>query len=343
MQRAKSLIRLTCLSLIGFSLLGAAVGQDVKRPARLELTPCQVPGVADKVLCGTYQVFEDRAARKGRQITLKVVVFPATGPEREPDPFVYIPGGPGSSATEDAPGIAQAFAAIRTRRDLVFIDQRGTGGSHPLDCKLFDPANPQSYLGHFFPLDDVRKCRQELEPKANLKLYTTPIAMDDLDEVRAALGYERLNLFGGSYGTRASLVYLKRHPQSVRTVTLQGVAPTNQFMPRDFAQVNERALQGVIAECAADEACNKAFPNLREETRSLLERLLKGPIEVEVGLPNSATAKVSLSRDLAAEAIRYMLYSPQSAGRVPLFIHLAAQGNFAPLAESALLYRQRIV
>ena len=170
---------------------------------------------------------------------------------------------------------------------MVFIDQRGTGGSHPLDCKLFNPADPQSYLGYFFPLEDVRKCRQELEPKANLKLYTTPIAMDDLDEVRAALGYERLNLFGGSYGTRAALVYLKRHPQSVRTVTLQGVAPTNQFMPRDFAAVNERALQGIIAECAGDEACNKAFPNLREETKAVLERLMKGPIEVEVGVPSS--------------------------------------------------------
>ena len=171
----------TCLSLVGFGLLSVAAGQDVKKPARLELTPCQVPGVADKVLCGTYEVFEDRVARKGRKITLKVVVFPATGPTREPDPFVYIPGGPGSSATEDAPGIAQVFASIRTRRDMVFIDQRGTGGSHPLDCKLFNPADPQSYLGYFFPLEDVRKCRQELEPKANLKLYTTPIAMDDLD------------------------------------------------------------------------------------------------------------------------------------------------------------------
>ena len=339
-----------CLSLVCFGLLSVTAGQDVNNPVRLELTPCQAPGVTEKVLCGSYEVFEDRAARKGRKITLKVLVFPATGQTREPDPFVYIPGGPGSSATEDAPGIAQVFASIRNRRDFVFIDQRGTGGSHPLDCKFFDPANPQSYLGYFFPLEDVRKCRQELEPKANLKLYTTPIAMDDLDEVRAALGYERLNLFGGSYGTRAALVYLKRHPQSVRTVTLQAVAPTNQFMPRDFAQVNERALQGIIAECAADEACNKAFPNLREETRAVLERLMKGPIEVEVSVPSSApgagaatTAKISLSRDLAAEAIRYMLYSPGPASRVPLFIHLAAQGNFAPLAESALLYRRRIV
>lgn len=343
-------IRLTCLSLVYFGLITVAVGQDAKRPARLELTPCQVPGVAEKVLCGTHEVFEDRESRKGRRISLKIVVFPATGSEREPDPFVYIPGGPGSSATEDAPGIAQAFASIRTRRDMVFIDQRGTGGSHPLNCDLFNPADPQSYLGYFFPLEDVRKCREELEPKANLTLYTTPIAMDDLDEVRAALGYERLNLFGGSYGTRAALVYLKRHPKSVRTVTLQGVAPTNQFMPRDFAQVNERALQGIIAECAADDACNKAFPNLREETRKVLDRLLKGPVEVEVGLSDfspgagaPATAKLKLSRDLAAEAIRYMLYNPTSAGRVPLVLHQAAQGNFVPLAESALRYRRRIV
>jgi pimeloyl-ACP methyl ester carboxylesterase len=341
---------LVCLSLACFGLLSVACGQDVKSPARLELTPCQVPEVADKVLCGTYEVFEDRAARKGRKITLKIVVFPATGPKREPNPFVYIPGGPGSSATEDAPDIAQMFASIRIRRDLVFIDQRGTGGSHPLNCKLFNPADPQSYLGYFFPLEDVRKCRQELDSKANLTLYTTPIAMDDLDEVRAALGYEQLNLFGGSYGTRAALVYLKRHPQSVRTVTLQGVAPTNQFMPRDFAQANERALQGIIAECAGDEACNKAFPNLREETKAVLERLMNGPIEVEVKMPASSpgatgatTAKVKLSRDLAAEAIRYMLYSPPSAGRVPLLLHLAAQGNFTPLAESALFYRQLIV
>ena len=133
---------------------------------------------------------------------------------------------------------------------LLFVDQRGTGGSHPLNCDFYNAADLQSYLGYFFPLEDVRKCREQLEQKADLTLYTTPIAMDDLDEVRAALGYERLNLFGGSYGTRASLVYLKRHPKHVRTVTLQGVAPTNQYMPLNFAQRMERALQGILAECA---------------------------------------------------------------------------------------------
>lgn len=321
----------------------------------LLLSPCSIEGTSEKVMCGTYPVFEDRSAKKGRQITLKVVVFPATGKERAPDPFVYIPGGPGSSATEDAPYVAPQFAKIREHRDLLFVDQRGTGGSHPLNCKFFNESDLQSYLGYFFPLEDVRKCRQELEQKADLTLYTTPIAMDDLDEVRAALGYEQLNLFGGSYGTRASLVYLKRHPKHVRTVTLQGVAPTNQFMPLDFAQAMERALQGILSECNADESCNRAFPNLRAETKAVLERLSQGPIEVEVrktfarggdaaasGNPEERV-KVKLSRDLAAEAVRYMLYHPGPASRAPLLIHEAAQGNFVPLAESALNYRRNLV
>jgi pimeloyl-ACP methyl ester carboxylesterase len=218
----KAISRRTALLFLCFCLPAIAADQHATKPARLELTPCELPGVKEKVRCGTYEVFEDRAARKGRKITLKIVVAAATGPTSAPDPFVYIPGGPGSSATEDAPGVAELFAGVRARRDLVFIDQRGTGGSHPLNCNFFDPADLQSYLGYFFPLDDVRKCRQELELKANLKLYTTPIAMDDLDEVRAALGYERVNLFGASYGTRARIVYLKRHPTHVRTVTLTG-------------------------------------------------------------------------------------------------------------------------
>jgi pimeloyl-ACP methyl ester carboxylesterase len=183
-----------------------------------------------------------------------------------------------------------------------------------------------------------------LEPKADLELYTTPIAMDDLDDVRAALGYTRINIIGGSYGTRAAQVYLKLHPDRVRAVILHGVSPTNQFMPRDFPQHTQRALEGVIAECATDEACHLAFPNLDSEVKSVLARLIQGPVEVEVRRQRaSESVRVSLSRDLVAEAIRYMLYQPGAASRIPLFIHLAAQGNFTPLAQAALSYRQEIV
>lgn len=310
----------------------------------LTLQPCQPNGIPGPAKCGAYEVFENRAARKGRKISINVLVLPATGAKREPDPFFYFAGGPGSGATEDAPGIAQAFAKIREHRDLVFVDQRGTGQSSPLDCALFDPKNPQSYFGYFFPLDEVRKCRTELETKADLTLYTTTIAMDDIDEVRTALGYDKINLFGASYGTRAAMVYLRRHPKSVRTVMLQGVLPTNMHMPGDYPQQTERALQGVLTECAADEACSKAFPNIKSEAKAVLDRLIKGPVDVEF-TPQGAPGpiKVTLSRNLAAEAVRYMLYSQGGASRVPLFLHQAAGGNFGPLAQTALRFRRMLV
>ena len=313
-------------------------------PAKtITLNDCEIQGLG-KAKCGTLEVYENRATKKGRMISLNILVLPATGEKREADPLFYFAGGPGSAATEDALGFAPEFTKIREHRDLVFVDQRGTGKSHPLNCEFFNPNDLQSYLGYFMPLEDVRKCRPQLEANSDLKLYTTAIAMDDLDEVRAALGYEQINLFGGSYGTRAALTYLKRYPKRLRTATLQGVAPTNLYMPSDFPMSNERALQGVIAECAADEACHKAFPNLKEETQSLLAQLIKGPVEVEVQKPNSKDrVKVKLSRDLAAEAIRYMLYSPRPASRVPLVIHRAAQGDFAMLAETAIAYRINLV
>lgn len=316
--------------------------------ASMTLAPCEVegtaPGKKQKASCGTYEVFEDRAARSGRKIQLKIVVFPATGSDKLSDPLVYIPGGPGSSATEDAPFVAQEFAKIRERRDLVFIDQRGTGGSNPLDCKLFNPSDIQSFLGDYFPLDAVRNCRTQLETHADLKLYTTTIGMDDYDEVRAALGYEQVNLIGGSYGTRAVQVYLRGHQSHVRSVILHGVSPTSQFMPRDFPQHTERALNGVLDECANDEQCRTTFPDLRAEVKKVLATLIQGPVTVDIKRPQSPDmVRVSLSRDLAGEAVRYMLYQPGAASRIPAILHAAAQENFAPLAQASLFYRQQIV
>lgn len=342
MIHKSNLAKICILAIILSFQTASAVKQQPQKT--IELTDCEVPGIQGKQKCGTFEVYENRATKTGRKISLNIVVYPATGAKREPDPLFYFAGGPGSAATDDARGFAPEFKKIREYRDLVFVDQRGTGNSHPLDCTLFNPTDPQSYLGYFFPLEDVRKCRAELEPKADLKLYTTTIAMDDIDEVRAALGYERINLFGGSYGTRAALTYLKRYPQRVRTATLQGVAPPDQYMPSDFPVANERALQGILAECAADEACNKAFPNLKEEAKSVLAQLMKGPIELEVDKPDSKErVKVKLNRDLAAEAIRYMLYNPVAASRVPVVLHLAAQGNFEPLLNQALFYRKVLV
>lgn len=344
MITATPLIRFLFPIVLGLSATLQTSSAAPQNGPALGLQPCEIRGISG-AKCGTLKVYENRATRKGRKIDIYVLVLPATGEKREPDPLFYFAGGPGSAAaSEDAPGAAQGFAKIRERRDLVFVDQRGTGKSNGLDCPMFDPNDPQSHFGYFFPLESVRKCRQQLEPKADLTLYTTTLAVDDIDDVRAALGYDKINLFGGSYGTRAATVYLRRHPKHVRSVMLQGVSLRNQYLPRDYARDTERALQGILAECVADEACNKAFPDVKNEAKAVLDQLTKGPIEAQLRPQNSpAPIKVSLNRDLVAEAIRYMLYHPPTAGRVPLFLHLAAQGNFTPLAQAALNYRRNLV
>ena len=336
--------RMRAVLLLAFVLLGVvrAESQSIK------LQPCEVAGTAPnaklQVLCGSLEVFEDRKKAAGRKIGLAIQVYPATGVKKDPDPVFYIPGGPGSSAIEDAPYIAEDLKKIRETRDLVFVDQRGTGSSNGLVCELFDPGDVASYLGHWNPPERVRECRKRLESKADLRLYVTTLAMDDLDDVRAALGYDKINLFGGSYGTRAVQVYIKRHPDRVRSAVLHGVSPTDQWMPAEFPRQTETALQGLIDECLADAACKAAFPNVREEARAVLAALKKGPVEAEITPPpDRKPVKVKLSRDLAGEAVRYMLYQSGSAGRIPLYLHLASQGDYAPLATAALMFRRRIV
>lgn len=310
------------------------------------LKPCEVPGAEpnkkEPALCGKLEVFEDRSAGTGRKIEINIVVYPATGRNKASDPYFYIPGGPGSSATEDAPYVAAELTKIREKRDLVFVDQRGTGGSNQLYCELFNPNDVRSYLAHWNPPAAVRACRNNLEKSANLKLYTTSIAMDDFDEVRRALGYEKINLGGTSYGTRAVMAYVKQHGSSVRTVSLHGISPFDQTIPRDFPGHTQRALEGVLNECLADAECRATFPDIRKNERDVLEKLKKGPLEVKVKVDDKELT-VKLSRDLAAEAIRYMLYSSAAAGRIPLILNEASQGNFRPLAEAAIFFRRAIV
>ncbi|HEX4440087.1 MAG TPA: alpha/beta fold hydrolase [Thermoanaerobaculia bacterium] len=311
----------------------------------MTLAPCDVPGLPGKARCGTYEVWENREARSGRRIPLKVVVVPATGPDRASDPFTFFHGGPGAAATDVAPDLAHAYAKILERRDILLVDQRGTGGSHPLNCEIFQPPGGlQAALGAFFPLEAVRQCRATLEKDADLELYTTSIAMDDIDDVRAALGYDRLNILGGSYGTRAAQVYMRRHPEHVRTVILEGVVPMDDKLPLHIPPGAERALRGVLGECAQDAACHAAFPRLEEESRAVWATLARGPVTARVLNPNTGEpVDVSLSRDLGAEGVRYMLYSSSASGEVPAVLHQAFLGDYTAMAERAITGRVQIV
>ncbi len=304
---------------------------------RLKLEPCNLPNLRQDARCAKYEVFEDRAAKSGRKIALNLVVLPATGDKPASDPVFFLAGGPGQGAASLVAGAGDFLPSISREREIVFVDQRGTGESNILDCTLRGDRNDMhSYFNEAYTADAVRACRATLEKKANLALYTTPIAMDDLNEVRDALGYERINLYGGSYGTNAALVYLRQHPDRVRSVVLKGVAPTDYKLPLAFAKGVQHALDRLMDDCAADATCHKTFPKLKEEFLSVLTRLDKTPASFEAVNPVTGEAQqLIMSRANFMENLRVMLYVPELTALLPLIIHSAYESDYIPFATYA--------
>ncbi|HEX4962980.1 MAG TPA: alpha/beta hydrolase [Thermoanaerobaculia bacterium] len=316
--------------------------QGAAEPVPAVTTPphaCKVPGVAEEVRCATYAVWENREAKKGRKIGINVVILPAKGSEKLPDPVFVFGGGPGQGITGEAEGLA---GIPERKRDVVLIDQRGTGRSNTLDCEFWGhPLDLRKAAGDVFPIDAVRACKEKLEKNADLRFYTTPLAIDDVDEIRAWLGYGKVNLSGGSYGTRAAEVYLQRHPQSVRTVTLIAVAPLDEYLPLHHAYAGQRAFDLLLGECAADAACHAAFPNVKEEIKKVMERVDQG---VTVTVTNPVThekQEVRPTHGLLAEGIRYLMYG-QGGGGLLQQIHQAYEGNLAPLVQMSIERRLEI-
>ncbi|HEX6748411.1 MAG TPA: alpha/beta fold hydrolase [Longimicrobium sp.] len=323
-------------------VLGILAAAPAVAQPRLHVEPCTLPGVG-AARCGTLEVWENREARSGRTIPIRFAVIPATGTATR-DPVVPIPGGPGSGTVEQAAGMAGELAELRDARDILLVDLRGAGGSNLLDCEMYGPRLAD-YLGAFYPAERVRRCAERWRGRADLSRYNNDASADDLDEVRAALGYERLNLYGTSAGTRTALVYMRRHPDRVRSAVLHGVVPTDAAMPLHTAPDAQRAMDGVLGECAREPACNAAFPALGDDLRVVVvARLERGPVEVTVTDPATGEpVRMPLSRDLFAEGVRYMTYSGSSASLVPAVLHQAARGDLGPAAEQALFSRREIV
>lgn len=334
---ALSLLAAVCLPCArsGAAQVSARTGS----PPRPFLSPCRVPELESGVWCGRYEVFENRASGRGRKIALNLVIVPALAEKPAPDPVFFFAGGPGQSAAALAGFLAGGpMEAVRRERDLVFVDQRGTGASNPLTCNLFAAADDlRAYFEDIFPVEQVRACRERLEKVADLRQYTTSVAVEDLDEVRRALGYEKINLYGGSYGTTVALAYMRRHGAHVRSAVLAGVAPTGLRLPLHFAKGAQHAIDRLMDDCAADNACRAAFPNLREEFRAVLERLKRAPASVEFIDPlTKQPQSVTLARGPFAERLRMLLYGREPASLVPLLIHRAYEGDFKPYVLASL-------
>ena len=304
--------------------------------SRLTLTTLDLGLPRGKISRGSYVVFEDREAKSGRMIKLDLVILHSTGPNPAPDALFYLAGGPGQANVDVFRGYVESW--IRQDRDIVFVNVRGTGGDNNLQCELHGgDDNIQGYLENPFDVEEFQKCLEELKHKFDLTKYSTPLAMDDLNDVRKALGYEKINLMGTSGGTRSSLVYMRRHPESVRSAILIGVAPIAYKNPLYHPGGAQHALDLLFEECLNDSACNGAFPNLEEEFWTVLERLEEAPAQVMIAHPvTGEMIEVRLSLEAFTETIRSMMYSSRLSRRVPLYIHQALLGNFRAITEMAV-------
>jgi pimeloyl-ACP methyl ester carboxylesterase len=299
------------------------------------MTACKLPGVGGDAHCGHLDVFEDRTRRSGRTISLHVALLPAESTPRLPDPVFVLVGGPGQGAIANAADYARLLAPLRQHRDLVFVDQRGTGSSNPLPCDLYGDSL-SGRVGDFMPPAIVSRCRATLSAHAALSLYTTPIAMDDLDDVRAALGYDQINIESASYGTRAALVYLRAHGSHVRSLVLRSVSPTFVKQPLHFAEDAQAALDSTFSACEHDVDCHGSFPNVREEFATVLRRLDERPAMVfGDSVAGAARPAAMLARGPFTEKIRLTLYAPEVTKYLPYIIHRAAAGDFGPFVDVA--------
>jgi pimeloyl-ACP methyl ester carboxylesterase len=325
-------------------LLALVATRGAAQSASLKMEACGRPDLGAGARCGTMEVWENREAGSGRRIPIRFVVIPATGGGDGKEAIVYFAGGPGQTSTDFAPEVARELAAARDTRDLLVMDSRGTGASNPLPCEISVRGDLQSYLVEFFTPTGVERCAAALQGRADVTQYHSAPVADDLEELRAALGYERLDLFGESYGTRTALVYLRRHPRHVRSILMFGAVPTDMRYPQPVAADAQAAIDGVFADCARDPGCRAAFPDPAADLRESLRRLESGPARAVVIDPmNGGTVPVRIPRERFVEALRYMTYVASSASLIPALVHRSARGDFGPAAEEALFWRMGLV
>lgn len=302
-----------------------------------QLSPCDLPNVPEEtLLCGTLSVPENRADPDGRTISLRVVVVPAQQAEPPADPVFVLEGGPGGAATRRARG--SIYAGPVRARDIVLVDQRGTGDSNPLHCP-WDETFQEGALHELFPRDRVEACARKLGARADVALYTTDHFADDLEDVRRWLGYGRLNLRGGSYGTWAMMVFAQRYPESVRTMFGIGLDSPLRSNLAERGVWTERTLERLGAMCARDPACNALTPDFAASTSAAIAMLGATPRRVVLDDPAApgTTLEIEVGRDWLTEQLRLLLYFAFTSRALPWAVHQAhGADDWRPLVALAV-------
>jgi len=327
------MIRYAIALLSSLLLAGAAPAQS------LQLEDCRIsagPGMPSmKARCGTLTRPLDPAGAVPGDIDLRIAVVPALNLTPEPDPVVPIAGGPGQGSVQFYTAYSEAFEDARRNRDILLIDQRGTGESSRMDCPVDDHLVEGQYSEEQ-TIEYTRACLEQLPHDP--RFFTTSVAVTDLEAVRVALGYPKLNIYGVSYGTRVAQHFARRYPASTRTIVLDGVAPPQIALGPEIATESQRALAAIFTRCAEDAACNERFPGIHVAFEKLVARLKSHPAMILVPDPSTGRPQeLALGHTELAAAIRLLAYHPNSMALLPLLITEAANGNFVPLGSQYLM------
>ena len=311
----------------------------------IALSDCRIKDIDSVVRCAMVSVAEDHAnAQNGKTITIHVAVLPSLARRAEPDPVYFFAGGPGQAAS-DIGRVISALGDLRKHRDIVLVDQRGTGKSKTLSCvENMQGAGSKDtqtdVLVQTLTATDVEMERDRLLCLATLKgnpaVHRTDDYIDDLELVRKAFGQQKINVWGGSYGSRVALRYMKRYPNSIRTAVFDGVAPTTLHLPDDALQTSEAELRSVLAGCASSVGCSQAYPNTLATFDALLAKLKATPVRTQIAHPGTGVMIDATISDRTLVSLLWpLLYQPEATRMVPSLIGQAASGNFAPLAATA--------
>jgi pimeloyl-ACP methyl ester carboxylesterase len=310
----------------------------------LPLTECRLEHplklVSLPARCGTLRVPEDREHPKDGSIELKVAVVPALNRRSTAAPMFLLAGGPGQSAIQVYVALSSAFARINRNHAIVLLDQRGTGSSSPQSCDY-----PEEWQQPADPIPALRKattdCLAKLGPR--VRFYTTGVAVRDLEETRAALGFPQIDLYGASYGTRVAELYMRRYPARVHAVILDGVTYPEQLIGLETPQDGEDALDLIVARCRQAPDCAAVYPDLQQDLDSLLRQFGPQKVMVTIDDPDSGLPReIEFNHKILGAALRFLSYSATQASLLPALIHQAAHGKLRPIASQSIMNARQI-
>ena len=315
----------------------ARAGPLPMHECRLE-HPLRLASIAAR--CGMLTVPEDRTRPSGATIDLSVAVVPALNRRSAAAPLFILAGGPGQGATAMYASYAAAFGRVHRNHDIVLVDQRGTGSSAPLSCDY-----PDDWQTEGDALPALRRATLACLRKYGdrVRFYTSSAAVADLAAVRAALEVPVIDLYASSYGTRVAQLYMRRHPESLHAVILDGVTFPEQAIGPDSPRDGERALELIVTRCAQSPDCATAYPELQQDLDSLRRQFGPRKSMLSIDDPTSGLPlNIEFNRSMLNATLRFLSYSATQASLLPTLIHGAAQGAFGPLAAQTIMTARQV-